>query len=333
MPQNSQRAGLPWKIIGVQLDLARQMETVDYIRTYADLAAAQGFNTLLLYLEGRIRTAHFPFGSGDQTYSLAEMEHVVDHARKLGITVVPVVPSLGHAEQFVGCPRLRHLAEERHGQGRWLDNPGKESPSTFCPSQEETYRFLERYYGELAMVFRGPWWHVGLDESWNMGYCRLCRERWRSNGLGTLFIEHLCRMREIAARLGKRMWMWDDMLQLFPEQLPNVPGDTVLCHWQYAEQIEAEGTQAHIVNHWRRNWLQDYQRRGCDVVVCPGGPLPLKNIETFTDYARRHRVLGGVLTQWAGTPRHLVGNAAPLDKPRRRTRAAGSPAANCAASD
>jgi len=33
-------AGLPWGIRAVQLDLARHMETVDYVRRYADFAAA-----------------------------------------------------------------------------------------------------------------------------------------------------------------------------------------------------------------------------------------------------------------------------------------------------
>ena len=306
------RPGLPWKIIGIQLDLARHMETVEYIHQYTDFAAAQGFNTLVLYLEGRVRTESFPFRSRAESYSLEEMQRVVSHARGLGMDVVPVVPTLGHSEQFVTCRQLRHLAEERDGEGRWKWSA---SPSTFCPSLEETYQFLERYYAELAEVFRGPWWHVGLDESWNLGFCRLCRRRWRSAGLGSIFTQHVRRLHKIVAKLVKRMWLWNDMLELFPEELRNLPRDTVLCPWEYADDtIAAEGIQAHLANHRRWDWLRAYEQRGLDVVICPGGPFPLQNqnVEVFTDYARRHRVLGGVLTQWEGTPRHQVENPALL---------------------
>ena len=305
-PASSARIGPPWKITAVQLDLARHLETVDYINQYARFVAAQGFNTLVLYLEGRIRTESFPFRPRAESYSLEDMQRVVNHARELGLNVVPVVPTLGHSEQFVRCRQLRHLAEERDGQGRWK---GLASPCTFCPSLEETYHFLECYCRELAAVFRGPWWHVGLDESWNLGFCRLCRKRWRSMGLGWIFTQHVRRVHKIIAQLGKRMWFWDDMLSaVFPEELANLPQDAVPCHWQYDETIEPEGIRDNFINRRRRNWLQIYAQHGLEVVVCPGGPHPLQNIETFTDYARRHRILGAVLTQWEGTPRHQPAN-------------------------
>ena len=284
------------------------METVEYINQYADFAAAHGFNTLVLYLEGRVRTESFPFRSQAESYSLREMERVVGHARELGMEVVPVVPALGHCEQFVRCRQLRHLAEERGGRGRWK---WSSSRSTFCPSLEETYQFLERYYTELAEVFAGPWWHVGLDESWNLGLCPLCRRRWRSAGLGSIFTEHLRRLHKIVAKLGRRTWIWNDMLELFPDELQRVPRDVVLCHWEYADDpISPEGIQAHLANHRRWDWLRMYEQQGLDALICPGGPFPLQNqnVELFTDYARRHRVLGGVLTQWEGSPRRQVEN-------------------------
>ncbi len=304
----SPRLGPPWKIMGVVLDL-RHMETVEYINQYADFAAAQGFNTLVLYLEGRIQTKSFPFRPRAESYSLEEMQRVVSHVRGLGMDVVPVVPALGHSDQFVGCRQLHHLAEERDGRGCQIWSAGKPPPSTFCPSLEETYQFLEGYYAELAGVFRGPWWHVGLDESWNLGFCRLCRKRWRAAGLGSIFTQHLRRLHKIVTQLGKRMWFWDDMLlEMFPEELPNLPRDVVPCHWQYDHIVEPEGIRANVVNRRRRNWLQIYAQHGLDVVICPGGPYPLQNVETFTDYARRHHVLGGMLTQWEGTPRQQPAN-------------------------
>jgi hypothetical protein len=300
-------AGLPWGIRAVQLDLARHMETVGYVRRYTDLAAGQGFNTLVLYLEARVRTKSFPFRSRQETYSLEEMAEIVAHARHAGMDVVPVVSTLGHCEQFLACRELAPLAEQRSGRGRF----GAAGPSIFCPSLEETYDFFAGYFAELAQVFPAPHWHAGLDEDWDMGYCDLCRVRWKKESLGGIFIDHLWRVHGILRGLGKRMWMWDDMFELFPEELVNLPKDIVLCHWQYDELIEPEGIQAHFTNRARRDWLGQYAKLGLSAIVCPVSASP-RNIETFTNYARRHQVLGGLLTQWEGSPRFHAGNSAIL---------------------
>ena len=102
---------MPWRIRAVQLDLARQMETVDFVCRYADFAAAQGFNTLFLYLEGRVRTPAFPYRPAAESYTLEEVERIVRHAAAAGLDVVPGLSTLGHAEHFFSCPEMAPLAE------------------------------------------------------------------------------------------------------------------------------------------------------------------------------------------------------------------------------
>jgi len=300
------KPGLPWKVRALQFDLARQMETVDYLCRYTDFAAAQGFNTLVLYLEGRVRTPSFPFRPAEQSYTLEEMARVVRHAGMAGMDVVPVIGTLGHAEQFVGCAELAHLAEQRDGHTRF----GGVYPSTFCPSLPETYDFLERYLTEIAEVFTGPNLHIGCDEVWDLGFCHLCEKRRRRDELGDLFLEHLARIEAIGVKLGKRLWMWDDMYELFPEKLEQAPRAMVLCHWQYDPVIEPEGIQAHFLNRRRRNWLAEYARLGLPAIICP---TTLKgNIDTFTDYGRHYPLLGGLLTQWGDSSVCLHTELTPL---------------------
>ena len=108
----------PWPLRAIQLDVARHLESVAYIRRFTDDAARLGFNTLVLYLEGRVRTPTFPFRPKDASYSLEDMAAVVGHARKAGLEVVPVVSTLGHAEQFLTCRELTHLTKkhDKHKQ-------------------------------------------------------------------------------------------------------------------------------------------------------------------------------------------------------------------------
>ncbi|MHB9129909.1 MAG: family 20 glycosylhydrolase [Armatimonadota bacterium] len=285
--------GLPWQIRAVQLDLARQMETVDFVCRYIDFIAANGYNTLQLYLEGRVRTASFPFRPAAESYTLEEMARIVEHGKGAGIEVVPAIATLGHCEQFLSVPEMAHLAEERDGHTRF----GSNYKSTLCPSLDATYDFLRGYISELAQVFTAPHIHVGCDEAWNLGFCHLCNERWQREGLGKVFSRHIARVEEICSALGKRMWIWDDMFELFPEELPNASRSLVMCHWQYDELIESEGIQAHFADRARHNWLATYDRMGFDALICPW-VINIGNTTCFTDYARRHGVLGGVLTQW-----------------------------------
>jgi hypothetical protein len=298
------KTGLPFPIRAVQLDVARHLESVDYIRSYSDFVARQGFNTLVLYLEGRVRTSSFPYRAKAESYTLKDMDTVVRHARSIGLDVVPVVSNLGHAEQFLGCKELAALSEERDGRGRF--GPGR--PSVFCPSLDEGYSFFGRYFKELAEVFTGPHWHVGLDECWNLGFCNRCRERWEKEGLGALFTGHVLRAHQLVRTLGKRMWMWDDFDEWFPKELERTPKDVVMCHWGYDSQVEREGQQAHFANRWRTDWLALYRKLKLDALICPVSSY--WNTHTFTDYGRRRPVIGGLLTQWEGTPRFWPGNAA-----------------------
>ncbi|MHB9022987.1 MAG: family 20 glycosylhydrolase [Armatimonadota bacterium] len=285
--------GLPFRVRAIQVDLARQMETVDYLRRYIDFTVAQGYNVLFLYLEGRVRTDTFPFMPKEQSYTLEDMDAVVRHARGANMEVVPGISSLGHAEHFFAYPGLEHLAEERSGNTRF----GGKAYTTFCPSKPETYTFLENYMKEIFQVFTSPMVHIGCDEAWNLGYCDLCKPRWQSDGLGAIFTGHLQRMQQIAQGMRKRLWIWDDLYEVFPEEIEQVPRDIVMCHWQYDQVIEPEGIEAHFVNRSRENWLACYEKLGIDALISPRS-LNFRNVETFTDYGRRHRVLGGLMTQW-----------------------------------
>ncbi|MHC4884815.1 MAG: hypothetical protein ACYTGH_07010, partial [Planctomycetota bacterium] len=72
-------------IRAIQLDLARQMETVDYIEDFIQFASRQGYNALVLYLEARVRTDSFPYPAPEESYTLEEMRRVVTCAHTHGL--------------------------------------------------------------------------------------------------------------------------------------------------------------------------------------------------------------------------------------------------------
>jgi hypothetical protein len=83
-------AEAPFGVRAVQLDLARQMETVAFIKGFFKFAKDSGYNTIVLYLEGRVKTKSFPFRTDADTYTPDQMREVAAEAASLGIDIVPV---------------------------------------------------------------------------------------------------------------------------------------------------------------------------------------------------------------------------------------------------
>lgn len=281
------------KIRAVQLDLARQMENLSFIKEFIDFSSDFGYNCLVLYLEARIKTASFPYPSASQCYTGDQIKQIVSYAADKKMDVIPVVPNLGHTEQVLQFSPLSHLAELREGvSGRF-----SRSLSMVCPSLEETYEFFEKYYTEVASLFPSPYFHVGNDESWDIGYCSLCRKRLeKGESQADIFTRHLRKTHQIVAgKLGKKMIIWDDLLEHYQKSLLEIPRDIVLCCWHYDELVDIP--RAHFCNLQRQDSLKLYDRLGFSYFIAPAETSPA-NAESFTRYAARYHPLGGHLTTW-----------------------------------
>lgn len=287
-------ASEPWPIRAVQLDLGRQMETVEFLKDYAEKVSSVGFNTLVLYLEGRVKTPSAHFLDDKRCYTPAQMREVVEHASKFGVECVPVVSILGHAELFLRYKESREFAEGRARKG-WVG-------STFCLSSPKTRDFLERYIAEVAAIFPSKHFHMGFDEAWDMGTCELCAPVRKEKGMGPLFTEFVKFAHSLAEKNGKRMWMWDDLWEFFPEELANCPKDIVMCNWKY-DAISPWGIRARFADSTRVDWMALYAK--CGIECLASCNTIEKNIRTFTAYARKHpNCIGGFVTQWEMSAMH-----------------------------
>lgn len=280
------------QIKAVQLDLARQKENLPFIFSFVDFIKKYKFNTLVLYLEGRVRTASFPFPSTADSYSEQEVMEIVKYCRIRDIDVIPVVPSLSHTEMFLQYPELKPLAE------LYPDKSGRFSShlDMCCPEREETYRFFSGYYAEIAALFPGKYFHVGADESWNIGFCPACRERIRRERKGDgIFRDYLIRIHKVLETNGKRMLMWDDMFEIYPEALDGIPRNIILCQWYYVDNNDYP--RNHFLHHRRHEVFAEYKRLGMDFLVGPSTRLG-GNIIGMTHYARKYGAIGQILTMW-----------------------------------
>ena len=282
------------RIVAVQLDLARQKESVAFLKSYMDRVRLVGYNTIVLYLEDRVKTPSYPYSSDEESYTLDEMRGVSAHGAAIGLDVVPVVSPLGHTERFLRHPQLAKFAETRAGVGRF---GLRKEHYDFCLTDPEARAWMERYIAEVAAAFPSRNFHFGFDETFDLGWCERCRPIMEKQGLDRLYLNGVLWAHGVAERLGKRMWMWEDFFDFFPrDAIKSVPRDVVLCCWNYDRMIEKAGPRGHFGGRLRRDVLREYGRLGFDCLVCPW--FEYENIRTFTEYAGRRNPCGEVLTQW-----------------------------------
>ena len=285
------------KIRAVQMDLARQPETVVFIKSSIDFFHQCGYNYLVLYLEGRIRTKSFHSLPENESYSPDEIRDIVGYAQKYGIETIPVVSVFGHADLFLEQPENESCAELRGGiRGRF----GTYN-HVFCPTQPETLNFIERYLTEVAELFPSRYFHVGFDEAWDIGYCEKCRVRLPEEGQSGIFLSHLKAVYNIVAgKLGKTMLMWDDLFDIYPDVLERIPRDIVFCSWHYETLLDRPYGHAGAP---RSDLFKRYDELGFRYIFAPAA-FSMRNIQTFTEYALAHHPFGALLTVWEAPGAH-----------------------------
>ena len=274
----------------IQMDLARQPETVDFIKKEIDFYKDCGYNYLVLYLEGRIRTSYFHPFPDNLSYSKEEMAEVVAYAAKQGLETIPVISLLGHAEHFL-MGEDETLSELKNGAcGRF--NPKKH---VFCPSRKETHEFIEKYVTEISQIFPSKYFHAGFDEAWDIGYCDICRKRLEKEGQSGIFSKHVNDMHALlTGKLGKTMMMWDDLFDIYPAALKETPRDVILCAWHYTDLEQLPYGHA---GGPRRDQFKLYEEMGFRYVFAPAS-FSMRNIRTLTDYAAKGNAMGAFLTVW-----------------------------------
>jgi len=276
-----------------QLDLARQMETMEFIKEFMGTMAKAGYNGILLYLEDRIRTASYPYPADDECYTPEQVKELLAYAETLHIEIVPCVATLGHAERFLAHPELEHLSEL---QGDMKGRFGWTKKQTFCPTHPDFYPFLTKYLQEVAALFPTKFFHAGLDEFWDYCLCDRCKAAAPDyQAQEALFVKHVQIVDDCLKSCGKRMMMWSDMFEYYPEAQEKIPRDIIMCDWQYQEDVREY--VHHLFDVKVEDRLALNEKLGFESFLAPVDML-YRNAESYLDYAENRKFTGCILTSW-----------------------------------
>ncbi len=220
---------------GLMIDCGRHFEPLPVILRTLDGMEAVKMNVLHWHLtedQGfRVESMRFPklqeMGSDGQYYTQAQIREVVAYAHARGIRVVPEFDMPGHTTSwFVGYSDLASGPGPYAVQRRF----GVHDPA-IDPTRESTYKFLDRFIGEMADLFPDAYMHIGGDES--NGKQWLANPRIRvfmhdhgiqnAAGLQVYFNQRLLK---ILTKYHKHMVGWDEILT------PGLPKDIVVQSWR-----------------------------------------------------------------------------------------------------
>lgn len=292
------------QIKAVQLDLARQKETLNQVFSFFRMAADYKYNTIVLYLEDKIKTDSYPYNLDEESYLPEEITQMVNFASELGLELIPAVSNFAHTDGFLAHEELRELSELRGNiKGRFTE-AGHAIYVAACPLFEKSQKFFDTYYAEIASLFPSKYFLAGLDEDFDIGHCDLCRrEVEKHGGIGRLFLQHVTRTHSVLKALGKEMMMFDDMFWFCPEILPEVPRDIIMCTWNY-EYVD-RFPRCQFGNNKQADIFATYDKLGIRYIMTVWANL-IHSVDTFTKYAQTRSPMGFLNTTWQMTAEPIL---------------------------
>lgn len=289
-----------FEIIAFSIDLARQKERVDFVKNQMKFCRANGYNTILLYLEAVVRTSVTAFFDEASSYSLEEIADIVNYGESIGLDVVPAFETLAHMEKFFVYDNLADLAEfdDEHTQGRDFCSPLYPHGSHGCATNPRLQSFTDKYVTEVCGVFHSKYVHMGMDEMFQFACCDDCR-RTIEGGVTKqqLFVDFVLHAHALVSAMNRTMLIWDDMLEYYPVA-GLLPRDIVLCNWNYiyvGVSLRGKWTGRSGVDPFAL-----YDKLGFRYMFCckAGNLSQTFNVDSYTEYAQKHNPIGAILTSW-----------------------------------
>ena len=225
----------------LMVDLAREWHPAYTVLQYIDLCFMLKIKHLHLHFLDNERytlpSRAFPKLNEEASYTYDEIAKMREHARALGIVIIPEFEAPGHAAMLSRCyPEVfsnepeREAGEETTECGAIITDD-----SIICAGKESSFEGVKTLLSEMLDLFPdSPYIHIGGDEAkiaaW--GYCPHCKAYMKEHGIEDvheLYSEYVGRVaREVIAH-GRVPIVWEG----FPKKGVNyIPKETVVVAWE-----------------------------------------------------------------------------------------------------
>ena len=223
-----------YKTLSFMLDCSRNaVPNIAFLKRFIDILSSIGYTELLLYTEDTYKIDGEPyFGYLRGGFSKEEIKEIDKYCIKKRIELVPCIQTLAHLDRIFRWQRYNSSI---------LD-----CVNVLLADNEETYKFIEKEFYEIAQCFTSRKVSLGMDEAHFLGLGKHLKKYGYENPKD-IFFRHLNKVLEISSKYGFKARMWSDMFIKFDNNgqysIPNpkvsinaknfVPKNVNLIYWDY----------------------------------------------------------------------------------------------------
>lgn len=280
-----------WPVLayrGYMMDLSHgPLLHEDEIERQIDFLARWKANQYFFYSEFSIELKGFRLANPRARYSQAQVRRIIEYGRQRHVDVVPCLEFYGHMHDLLRIEKYSDLGAIAHGSDLNPRHPGVQA-------------ILKDWIGQMANLFPSPWFHVGLDEPFELE----AAGSQTAGGVppGQLYGEQLLVVTDLARAHGKRVLFWADVhtgariFEKYPELIAKLPKDVVPVPWFYSLSNEYE------------DFFRPFAKAGMAQVAAPGiniyndifpdYTVMMQNIDGFVGTGRKYGAIGILNTGW-----------------------------------
>jgi len=269
---------------GVSDDFSRgQVSTLENFTRIIRFLAEHKMNTYMPYMEDLIRLDNYPaIGENRGALSKEELRELQAYAKQYHVEIIPIFQTLGHYENILNMEQYVKYAEY----------PGAASLN---PQSEDSFEFLSNLLEEVVPLFESVYFHIGADESWDIGKGASGKYVDRYD-MATVHASHYKRVYDLVhGKYNKKLFMYGDIILQNPTILNQIPDDIIMMDWHYwatdnypSTEVFARANQPFIVSAGIQNWRSAY----------PDQTAAWLNIYNLTLEGHRDGALGSVTSNW-----------------------------------
>ncbi len=257
--------------------------TVDYVKRQIRTFAMFKMNMHSLYMEHTFASESNPLYAPEEgSFTPEELKEIVAYAKNYHVEIVPEQQTFGHLHKVVKFEKYNALAEVPYGD-------------VITPQEEGSYKFVADLYKEIDRIFPSKFFHIGADETFELGQGRSAEET-KEKGVGKVYFQHINRVRDILKPYNRRLMMWGDIALSHPDLIGEIPKEMVVMNWAYGAR-DSYATR-----------IEPFKKAGLEQFVCPSvwnfnlifpnEENAITNIKNFVRDGQEAGAIGVMNTNW-----------------------------------
>ncbi len=182
----------------VHYDTKHHQDKKEYVESFIRDLAHCKINKLVWEWEDKLAYTSHPEIGAPGAFTIAEMQHFTQYARRYHIELVPLVQGLGHVSFILKWPQHTDLREV--ASSNW----------EFCPLKEDSYKLLFDLWDEAIKATPGSSYiHIGSDETYELGACPQCKAKAQEIGKSGVYLLFANKAAAHLKASGRQIMVWE----------------------------------------------------------------------------------------------------------------------------